>query len=302
MTDTDKDTSTGQTATKANARWGQDRRLAFIDFRLRWDGRINRSDLTNYFSISVPQASLDIARYSELVPENLVYDRSSRVYQVTPNFRPLHAGTQPQRYLNELLASTAGILEPEASFIGWRPPVEGVPQPGRVVAADTLAALLKAVREASGLMVVYQSMSRPEPSARTISPHALAFDGFRWHVRAFCHSRQEFRDFVLGRILDVIGMQPAGRPASEDEAWNRMLTLVLAPHPELSEGKRRAIELDYGMSNGEVELQCRHALFFYTLRRLGLDSRESRPPEVQQIILKNDADLAQFMKVSASAG
>ncbi|MES2390903.1 MAG: hypothetical protein V4555_04635, partial [Acidobacteriota bacterium] len=43
------------------ARWGQERRLEFIEFRLQWEGRVNRSDLVNYFSISVPQASLDFA-------------------------------------------------------------------------------------------------------------------------------------------------------------------------------------------------------------------------------------------------
>ncbi len=283
------------TPARANARWGQDRRLAFIDFRLRWDGRINRSDLTDFFGISVPQASLDLARYIELAPQNLVYDRSSRVYLATSNFQPLSTGTQPQQFLNELLASTTGILEAEASFIGWRPPIDSVPQPGRGVAAEVLAALLKAIRDSSGVRVVYQSMSMEEPSTRTISPHAFAYDGFRWHVRAFCHSRNDFRDFVLGRIIEVLGVEPAGCVANEDKEWNTLLTLVLAPHPGLSAGKRRAIELDYGMRNGEVVLQCRQALLFYTLKRLGLTHQGAQQPETQQIVLKNDADLASLL-------
>ncbi|OIN69518.1 transcriptional regulator [Ralstonia solanacearum] len=291
----DPQDSTTPSPAKVNARWGQDRRLAFIDFRLRWDGRINRSDLTDFFGISVPQASLDISRYMELAPQNLQYDRSSRVYLATADFHPLHAGTQPERYLNELLAATEGVLEPEDSFIGWRPPAGGVPRPGRTVAADTLAALLRAMREASGLKVVYQSMSRPDPSLRTIAPHAFAYDGFRWHVRAFCHSRKDFRDFVLGRILEVQGTEPAGALAGEDAAWNTILTLVISPNPNLSPGGQRAIELDYGMSNGEVELKCRQALLFYTLKRLGLDHRSDVQPEVQQIVLKNHADLAPYL-------
>lgn len=280
---------------KVSAHWGQDRRLAFIDFRLRWDGRINRSDLTDFFGISVPQASLDIAHYMELAPQNLEYDRSSRVYQATATFHPLHVETQPEHYLTELLAATEGVLQPDASFIGWRPPADSVPRPGRTVSAETLAALLKAIREASGLKVVYQSMSRPAPSSRTISPHAFAYDGFRWHVRAFCHTRQEFRDFVLGRILEVQGVEPAGPPASEDEAWNTILTLVLAPNPKLSPGGQRAIELDYGMRNGEAELTCRQALLFYALKRLGLGHQTDIQAEVQQIVLKNQADLAPYL-------
>jgi hypothetical protein len=46
--------------------WGQERRLEFIDFRLLWEGRLNRADITTFFRISVPQASLDLAKYQEL--------------------------------------------------------------------------------------------------------------------------------------------------------------------------------------------------------------------------------------------
>lgn len=297
---TEDETEPAPASTKVNARWGQDRRLAFIDFRLRWDGRINRSDLTDYFSISVPQASLDIARYIELAPQNLSYDRSSRVYLATEAFRPLNNESQPQRYLNDLLASTTGVIEPEASYIGWRPSVDSVPQPGREVQAETLAALLKAIREKKGLRVVYQSMSRLEPSARVISPHAMAYDGFRWHVRAFCHSRSKFLDFVLGRIVEVAGMEEVGEVVSNDIEWQTKLTLILAPHPDLAAGKRRAIELDYGMTNGEGKLTCRKALLSYTLKRLGLNGPLSNSPEAQQIVLKNKAELESYLLVSPS--
>ena len=283
-----------QPLAKVNARWGQDRRLAFIDFRLQWDGHINRGDLTEFFGISVPQASLDIARYTAVAPQNLVYNRSSREYRTTENFQPISSESQPQRYLSELLGSATGILDSGGSFIGWSPPVESIPRPGRIVEAITLAAVLKAIREGTGLKIVYQSMSRPEPSPRIISPHAFANDGFRWHVRAYCHSRCEFLDFVLGRILEVHEAEPVGKSPVEDTEWNKVLTLVLTSHPELSNGKRRAIEMDYGMRNGEVELQCRQALLFYTLRSLGLGTRDTRPPEEQQIILKNQSDIDLF--------
>jgi len=285
---------------KANSRWGQDRRLAFIDFRLQWDGHINRSDLTEFFGISVPQASLDIARYTDLAPQNLIYDRSSREYRITENFRPISPENRPQHYLNELLGPASEMLDSGGSFIGWRPPLDSIHLPKRVVEAATLAAILKAIREKTGLKIVYQSMSRPDPSSRIISPHALANDGFRWHVRAYCHSRCEFRDFVLGRVIEVHGAAPIGKCSEEDTQWNKELTLILAPHPKLSEGKRCAIEMDYGMHNGEVKLQCRQALLFYTLRSLGLESREARMPEEQQIILKNQSDIEPYRSASTA--
>ena len=35
------------------ATWGQQQRLEFIDFRLFWEGRLNRSDLMDFFGMSL---------------------------------------------------------------------------------------------------------------------------------------------------------------------------------------------------------------------------------------------------------
>jgi len=150
------------------------------------------------------------------------------------------------------------------------------------------------MREGSALRLVYQSMTSIEPGERLLSPHALAHDGFRWHVRAFCHLRQQFRDFVIARILEITGSEPASASPELDTEWHTPVRLVLAPHPGLAEGHRRVIELDYGMANGEVVLECRQALLFYLLKHLGLEGREESRPEAQQIVLKNAEEVAQY--------
>ena len=66
--------------TKKSQKWSVEQRLAYIDFCLKWYGKLNRSDLIEHFKISVPQASLDIANYSALAPENIDYDRSAKTY------------------------------------------------------------------------------------------------------------------------------------------------------------------------------------------------------------------------------
>jgi predicted DNA-binding transcriptional regulator YafY len=276
-------------------RWGQDRRLEFIDFRLCWDGRINRSDLTGFFGISVPQASLDISRYLELAPQNLSYDRRARTYLAADSFVPLYPSSNPSRYLNEVLATASGILATEASFVGWRPPRGFVPNPGRELNAGNLGTLLRAIRERAGVTVLYQSMSRPEPLTRTLTPHAIAHDGFRWHVRAFCHTRRLFLDFVIARMHAVALAEAAGPAPSEDVEWRTLVRLVLVPNPSLGLSHRRAIELDYGMEAGQVELECRQALLFYLLRHLGLDDERPLRPEVQQVVLKNRKDVSKFL-------
>src|SRR6476619_1347476 len=85
-------------------RWGVRRRLEFIDFRLFWDGRFNRSDIAETFGISAQQASADIAHYEKLAPDNLRYDRVEKAYKRTDLFAPAFIGETVDRYLLQLVA------------------------------------------------------------------------------------------------------------------------------------------------------------------------------------------------------
>jgi len=276
-------------------RWGQDRRLEFIEYRLRWAGRLNRSDITRFFGISVPQASLDLAEYSRRAPQNLDYDKRTRSYVLGNRFEPVFPATNHERYLSDLLReSDPSQVE---SPLGWHPAVACVPAPGRHVNGDVVATIVRAIREDQSLRVLYQSMNRPEPSARRLTPHALAHDGQRWHLRAYCHVHNDFRDFVITRILAAeLGEADRSR-GTEDRQWHHMLRLTLAPHPELTEAQRRAVELEYGMVSGTCQFECREALLFYVLRRLRLDGVPGTAKE-QQIILQNRVELEPFLPKS----
>ena len=61
--------------------WSVERRLEFIEFRLFWEGGVNRADLIDAFGISVPQASKDLSLYQERAPGNVVYDKSAKRYE-----------------------------------------------------------------------------------------------------------------------------------------------------------------------------------------------------------------------------
>jgi len=283
--------SAAKAETRQPSRWSQERRLEFIDFRLRWEGRLNRSDLTSHFSISVPQASLDIAKYLEMAPTNMAYNKSARVYVASAAFKPLFVSSSASQYLNELLSVQTGLLGPEASFLGWRPTTDVVPTPGRQLSSDTLAGLVTAIREQRSVSVLYQSMAQAAPQRRAISPHALANDGFRWHVRAFCHFRQQFRDFVIARILNIGDSEDTYVEPAADEHWTRTVELKIAPNPELSEAHRRVIELDYGMVGGKVGLACRQALLYYALKHLGLDQVTGSSPQAHQVVLENRSEI-----------
>jgi hypothetical protein len=275
-----------------STRWGPERRLEFIDFRLMWDGTINRSELVDFFGVSIQQASSDLARYAEQAPGNLVYDRSAKTYRATAGFKPLLARSDAQHFLNQLGELTMGTAPAPAQFIGWRPPCDVVRYPTRPVESSTLLRLLWAIRDAEDVHLQYQSMRQPAATARWIAPHALASDGLRWHVRAWCHENGEFRDFVLSRVQLIMGTRRSTADSTKDELWHSRIDLIIRPRAGLSNGQRSAIEIDYGMSHGQLVLNCRKALAFYVIRQLQLDRPLGATIAEQPLELKNRGDLS----------
>jgi hypothetical protein len=274
------------------ARWGTERRLEFIDFRLRWERTVNRSDLVEFFRISPQQASADLARYAELGSGNLEYDKSLKTYRSTAAFKPTTDRHDAHSYLDQLAALSSGSLSTAASFIGWQPTCDLVRYPARPIGTDMLLRLLWAMRDGEELNVSYQSMRQPSPTRRWIAPHALASDGQRWHVRAWCHDNGDFRDFVISRIQRVQNRRKTAVPFTDDEGWHTRVDIVVAPRAGLTYGQRRAIEIDFGMSRGRLLLSCRKAMAFYLLRQLQLDRPSDQPLAAQPLELVNHAELA----------
>ena len=56
---------------REDLRWGMERRLEFIEFRLFWKGHVNRSDLISTFKVSIAQAKTDLNRYLALASGNM---------------------------------------------------------------------------------------------------------------------------------------------------------------------------------------------------------------------------------------
>jgi predicted DNA-binding transcriptional regulator YafY len=273
---------------RSELRWGVEQRLDFIEFRLFWEGHVNRSDLMDQFGVSVNQASTDLNRYIGFAPDNMVYDKSARTYVRGPGFKPQFLEPDASRYLAQLRSVADGILDREDSWIADLPPYESAPTPVRGVNPVTLRSVVGAIRLSEAIEVKYQSLSSPEPRWRWIAPHAIGFDGFRWHTRAFCLTDQSFKDFLLSRIIETRGIKPSEAESEADADWNEQVTLEIGPHPELSDTQQRVIALDYGMRGGKAKIAVRKALLYYALKRLGLDTDPAgRRPQDQQIVLIN---------------
>lgn len=266
--------------------WSALQRLRFIDFRLAWDGRINRGDLIEMFGVSIPQASLDLREYMERAPSNVDYDKSRKFYFATPAFKPVFIKASAEDYFAQLTISDQGTSELGIHGVNkFAPPFDVLPSPERRVDASTLRHIVQAVSEKTAIEIRYQSISSESPGWRWIEPHALASDGLRWHVRAYCQTRSEFRDFVLGRILGIRNRRPAGALPSEDSEWHGHVRVVIAANPGLIATQRDIIERDYAMKDGKAEIIVRRSLLFYLKRRLGVEEGANKSPAAQQVVI-----------------
>lgn len=271
-------------------RWNIEQRLGFIDRRLYWDAQINRSDLMSYFSISTPQASADLAHYERVSPGNMIYDSRAKAYVAAPTFKP-RLEPSARIYLAQLQLMADGVLSENETWLGNIPQFGIVPRVRRKLEAKVLQQILEAMRRHLALEIRYQSMQTSEPTSRWIAPHALSFDGHRWHARAWCHQRQKFLDFVLARVIEVMNAREDGTNADDDIAWHSIVKVRLGPNPKLSLAQQEAVELDYGMIDSFVEVEVRLSLVYYLKRQMMLDLADLLPPERIQVILLNDAEI-----------
>lgn len=156
-----------------------------------------------------------------------------------------------------------------------------------IVAPETFAAVVQAIRKSTGLEMTYRSMNQPKGSVRVVFPHALVRAPRRWHMRAWCTERKEFRDFTLGRIgptTPVLSKAPYSR--SDDSDWNKFVVLTVIAHPDLNNDQRAMIAAEYFPGASARHLKVRRCLASYTIQdlRLATNAVKQTPPEFQLLV------------------
>ncbi|GJL85323.1 MAG: hypothetical protein DHS20C02_10980 [Micavibrio sp.] len=273
-------------------RWSVEKRLEFIDFRLFWEGQINRSDIMEQFGVSVPQASNDLSKYQEVAPKNLNYNHRVKKYFSSDSFKTAFITPDADSYFRQLRDDMLALKSNPVPWLSYEPDHDIVQMPKRNIDPNILRIVSDSIKEQTTLEICYQSMSSEEPAWRTISPHAFAFDGMRWHARAFCHKGHIYKDFLLSRIQETGKIVERQEPVEPDEVWNTYFTLTLKPHPKLTDSQAKAVAIDYDMTDMHLNMNIRLALLYYYLRRLGLHQDcdgEELPSREQHIVVANKA-------------
>lgn len=250
--------------------FAQKQRLSFIDFSLLFKGSINRKELTEKFEMGMANATRDLTLYKELAPQNIDFNAQDRTYLQSKNFIPLFSYNSKQtlaKLSHKISDGFDGVLE--VAF-----PVDA-PLQLNVPDIFIVAKIVQAVLKGKAISIIYTSLSSGS-KAREIVPHTIIDNGLRWHVRGYDRKTNSFRDFVVTRISKVtlLGKQVEEfETAIEDNQWMRKMDLHLVPHP-INVKYPQAIELDYGMDKGMLQLTVRAALVGYLLRRWNVDCTE----------------------------
>ena len=271
-------------------RWSIEQRLEFIEFRLFWDGALQRSDIMRKFNVSAPQASKDIRAYRESVPTNIDYDSSKKCFVAGKAFEAKHYTPNAARYLAQIGAIKNGTISVDDTLISSLISHDSLPIPSRGVSANRLRRIMAAIRLRRSLSIEYLSMN-PKRLGRTwreISPHSLAYDGTRWHARALCHISKTYKDFIISRCVNIgeMSVQLAGQ--GEDHQWNTFFDVKLIPNPDFVEHQKQVIESDYGMESGYTTIRIRIAMLYYFDKRMRLDiPQEPDRPTKNPIVVEN---------------
>ncbi|KAA1174503.1 WYL domain-containing protein [Marinobacter salinexigens] len=275
-------------------RWDLLLRYRLIETIALWEGRLTTNHICHSFGIGRQQASKDINTYlRELAPGNLIYDRHLKGYVPAKTFSPVVTRGLVSEYL-DLLARQQNLSHTFESLNLGLSDSTVVRSPDRIISPETMRAVVTATRHGRQLRASYVSLSRPEAVESILEPHTLVCDGNSWHLRAWCDSNREFRDFSLSRFQrapEALRIK-AKHSQQQDEDWNREVTMVVTPDPRLTEAQQAIIASDYGMTNGQLEIDTRAALAPYVLSRLGIALDNQHPdPLVQQLELANPDQL-----------
>lgn len=269
-------------------RWGVRRRLEFIEFRLFWDGKFNRRDLTDTFGISAQQASADIALYDQIVPNSFVYNSNKKVYFCIERFKPAFLTESIDSYLLQKLAVEHQWIRLEDSWIGNSPPVEVASLSRATTDASILLQILRAIHGRLEIDINYTSLTGSSNPSRTIAPHALTHGDGQWYVRSWSSNHNDFRDYSLNRINKIFGSRSATIDRSLDFEWVHVINLVIVPHPKLSKKGKASVARSFKMTNGRLDHPCRLSVSFYLISHHNLDlDPDKLDPDRQQIILLN---------------
>ena len=251
-------------------------RFQRLESVLLWEGQIDNTRVRDLFGIQNVQASRLLREFSDAHPHSLRRDSALAAYVATPRFRPAHASGTLEEYMAQLDPGSPIRAAVEDSRLELTLPDPAV-----------FSVLIRACVGQVAVKMRYRSMTAPEGRVLLVYPHALVRAGRRWHARAWCFEREEFRDFAITRVESAtFAPEAPPRPPSTDRGWHTEVEIELIAHPALTPPQARLIAFENLGGQPSRVLKLRSCLVEYVLQdlRVAVDHQRQRPPEYQLAI------------------
>ncbi len=263
----------------------RDQRIKIMTAVLAWEGEIGNARVRDLFDLQPVQASRLLSEFKQSMDGKIRIDGRGKA------IKPAAPGSViSEETLTEYLRMTLqqGVQSP--CFVDARADLTDI-------SPAVFAALRKAALTKTGVSISYASMSNPVPSERLIFPHSIIHVGRRWHVRAWCSSRNDFRDFTLGRISSAITVQEKAPKTMEDDSlWNSFVKIELISHRKLSAGQKQVVQNEYFRGELSRCVEARECLAQYVIQdlRAAVRPEQDLPPDFQ-FEVANAQELSEFL-------
>ncbi|MGR5048844.1 WYL domain-containing protein [Photobacterium damselae] len=231
-------------------------RLAYIDFKLYFTGRVTRSDLKDAFGIAEAAASRVLTEYSKRRPNNKTQKTNTIIRDTFEPLIDIDGELALGMLANGFNSNKIfGVTELSYEKIGKIP---------NQLNTSEVAMITRAIAGNYAISCKYLSENSTNHERRTLIPLAIMYDGTSWMFRAFDRSEPEtnkFKNFHFARVRNVDeeheikeSRQHDHEALTQDKLWNLRLPLILKLHPSLSEKDKRKVRTDFGMANDKEEL------------------------------------------------
>lgn len=255
--------------------WAARERLRRVEFLLWWRGWIGRQDLVEVFGISPAQASGDLQRYAGINAGAMIYQTSRKRYEAVEGMMCVLHEPAFEEAVRVFLGGNGGRA-------GWSDEAISearlavIALPKRRIDVGIARRILMALLEKRSVRVRYVSVNSATDEWRELVPGGLGWDGRRWHLRAWCMTRQDWRDFVLGRMVAVEWPGAVSGELPDDTDWLTFDTVKLRINPELSGEQREALRMDYDLAGETLEIRVRRSMAPYLLAGMFIDHESHR--------------------------
>ncbi|HCE2651179.1 TPA: WYL domain-containing protein [Vibrio parahaemolyticus] len=246
-------------------------RLAFIDFKVRYEGVIYRGDIAREFGVSDTIASKDITLYKEVTDgKNLLPTRANTID--VDRYSPL-VEIKAHNALDMIFEGFCRNKLNENHPRNYKRACYTAD-----LSQENVSIITRAIHRKKRVLCSYVSANSDKRKLRKLEPVGAYYDGLNWIFRALDLSDETkiiYKSFHFSRIIEVVETTEDAHASVENDAkWNSIIPMQLQLHPYLTEIQKEGYRKDFGMEEGQDEIVLTPTLVesWSIIERWGIDT------------------------------